>query len=984
MSKSMKCKPALLFFISASLLILLMGCGESDANGTSTSSNTTSTSIDTSPTTSSTDIITGSIDDSNTTSTDDTNTTGTDDINTTSSNTNTTSSDTNTTSSDTNTTSSDTNTTGTDDTNTTSSDTNTTGTDDTNTTGSDDTNTTASESDDTNTTGTDDTNTTGADDTNTTGADDTNTTGTDDTNTTGSDDTNTTGADDTNTTGTDDTNTTGTDDTNTTGSDDTNTTASESDDTNTTGTDDTNTTGADDTNTTGTTDTNASNNADDSNTTSTDDTVIEINLESITLNHQELIIAAGESIQLTATANYSDASSADVLENILWESSDITLAKISNTGLITGLFDGEVTIIAFLDGIEAKVNVTVTESPAAALIGEIGGTFLDRFSGDDSQETTLIAIANEALTDIAIPDLGHTVETKASGIAHLCSKLLEEVEIDPSLTETDPLLIYYDYFLKKITSLTSTSELEFTPDLTNPMASVRYAQISRTARDPSIAENLADIADNCISEMHDISIVAPSNDAIEETSNITVNRGAEAIGTVAGGFVLALTRDPSQEETLVAILNDALAQIESTTQNYTLESKANGIAFFCSSLLEGVARQPEIRDTLSTYQDSLLQRMTPSASISEPESLYDLTYQAAMIREAQFTFTARQPEVAGSLKEIADACISAMLLSDNMTDEQQTVNSRALEALGLMAGGVIESVARQPEIAATLDTMSTEAIAQIESIAKGTLTLESKAEGIAHMCSKFLEAVAKEPLRTDELTAYYGNIIEKMNALVSESVTEYIPDFTVQIATVQQTNIFYTAREPEEADTLAQLSDNCIVAINDLGSSNAQNNLEESVYSRALEAKGIIGSGVLNTLSRYSSLEDSIIEMATNALAQIETENNNHTIESRANGITSLCMTLIDETARSPSLLELLTRYHDNFLIGIVTFEIANNDTSAFDLSEQIAMVRIEQMSNTSSQAEENASLQEIANTCISLLQGDDFTLEEVEEVEEI
>lgn len=71
-------------------------------------------------------------------------------------------------------------------------------------------------------------------------------------------------------------------------------------------------------------------------------------------------LAAGLSEQLTAQGTYSDTSTQAITSQVTWQSSDATIATVSNTGMLTSLKAGSVTITAALSSITGTSTVTVT------------------------------------------------------------------------------------------------------------------------------------------------------------------------------------------------------------------------------------------------------------------------------------------------------------------------------------------------------------------------------------------------------------------------------------------------------------------------------------------------------------------------------------------------------------------------------------------------------------------------------------------------
>jgi uncharacterized protein YjdB len=92
-------------------------------------------------------------------------------------------------------------------------------------------------------------------------------------------------------------------------------------------------------------------------------------LESITVTPAGPSVPKGETEQFTATGNYSDGSTANLTSEVTWQSSDTSIASISNasgsSGLANALATGTSTIKATAFGISGTTVLTV--SPAALL-----------------------------------------------------------------------------------------------------------------------------------------------------------------------------------------------------------------------------------------------------------------------------------------------------------------------------------------------------------------------------------------------------------------------------------------------------------------------------------------------------------------------------------------------------------------------------------------------------------------------------------------
>jgi len=109
--------------------------------------------------------------------------------------------------------------------------------------------------------------------------------------------------------------------------------------------------------------------------------------------------SAGLSVQFTATGTYSDGSTANLTNNVVWQSSDNTVAVITAAGRASTFIAGAVTISAVYQGFLASTTLTVTPptlakinvSPAGAIIpfhGTLQFTAIGVFSNGSQQNIT--------------------------------------------------------------------------------------------------------------------------------------------------------------------------------------------------------------------------------------------------------------------------------------------------------------------------------------------------------------------------------------------------------------------------------------------------------------------------------------------------------------------------------------------------------------------------------------------------------------------
>lgn len=88
--------------------------------------------------------------------------------------------------------------------------------------------------------------------------------------------------------------------------------------------------------------------------------ITEATIDTINVTPSPVTIVKDESVQLVATANYIDGTSAVMTSDVSWLSNDINTADVTLSGLLNGINTGATTLTASLDGITSNtVDVTV-------------------------------------------------------------------------------------------------------------------------------------------------------------------------------------------------------------------------------------------------------------------------------------------------------------------------------------------------------------------------------------------------------------------------------------------------------------------------------------------------------------------------------------------------------------------------------------------------------------------------------------------------
>ncbi len=97
-------------------------------------------------------------------------------------------------------------------------------------------------------------------------------------------------------------------------------------------------------------------------------------LSTLQVNPPAFELSKGGTQTLTATATYSDSSSADVTLQTTWSSSDQQFASVSSTGVVSGNDCGSATITAVYLGVSANSTLNVKGCGGAIIVDPGGGT----------------------------------------------------------------------------------------------------------------------------------------------------------------------------------------------------------------------------------------------------------------------------------------------------------------------------------------------------------------------------------------------------------------------------------------------------------------------------------------------------------------------------------------------------------------------------------------------------------------------------------
>jgi trimeric autotransporter adhesin len=121
-------------------------------------------------------------------------------------------------------------------------------------------------------------------------------------------------------------------------------------------------------------------------------------LTTVTIAPSTPSVAIGKTQQMTATGTYDNSSTETITDSASWASSDVTIATVGSTGLVTGIASGSATISATLAGVSGSTTVNVTVANLASI--SITPASQSISSGATQQYTAIGTLQNGTTTDL--------------------------------------------------------------------------------------------------------------------------------------------------------------------------------------------------------------------------------------------------------------------------------------------------------------------------------------------------------------------------------------------------------------------------------------------------------------------------------------------------------------------------------------------------------------------------------------------------------
>jgi|GEM_PF-1187136 len=209
----------------------------------------------------------------------------------------------------------------------------------------------------------------------------------------------------------------------------------------------------------------------------------------LTLSQSYTKIETGKTVELTAQVLPDDATYPDVT----WISSDETVAKVDQNGVITGISAGTVSISASADGISDTCQVFVIQRVTDVVMSESSLSLIHH----DTAELGVQVLPNDATypevtwtssddSVLTVDQSGNikalsvgtaTVSTSADGVTSVCEVTVNKKPVDTvTLSQTDAAMIHHDTL--QLTAQVMPADATY-PDVTWESSNIKVATVDQ-------------------------------------------------------------------------------------------------------------------------------------------------------------------------------------------------------------------------------------------------------------------------------------------------------------------------------------------------------------------------------------------------------------------------------------------------------------------------------------------------------------------------
>jgi hypothetical protein len=176
----------------------------------------------------------------------------------------------------------------------------------------------------------------------------------------------------------------------------------------------------------------------------------EVRVQSVSVSPASKDMTIGETLQLSATVSPANATKKD----ISWSSSNVSVASVNSSGLVTALSDGTTMIIAIADRKMGTCSISVAKAYVAVAEVKFENTELSLYEGDETMLTASVLPEDATDKTIAWSSSDNSVATVESGKVKAIKEGTATITASAGAVKAEcKLTVYLKYSAVAITNL---------------------------------------------------------------------------------------------------------------------------------------------------------------------------------------------------------------------------------------------------------------------------------------------------------------------------------------------------------------------------------------------------------------------------------------------------------------------------------------------------------------------------------------------------
>jgi len=338
-------------------------------------------------------------------------------------------------------------------------------------------------------------------------------------------------------------------------------------------------------------------------------------------------VAAGATLQLQAVGTYSDNSTPNITSQVAWQSSDATIATVSNSGLVTGVKAGSVSITATMTAVSGNMAISVGAATLSSIAVSGNPSLTAGTSEQLTAEGTYSDSSTQTLTSQATWQSSNTAVATVSNSGMLTAVSAGSVTITATLgtvSGTDSLVVIAAVGPPTLTSITILPSAFSIASGQTKQLSAQGVFSDGTSQDLTSQVTWASVASNTASVSAAGLVTGVSQGSTSITATVGTTSGS-ATATVTAALLNSIVVTPATAsiatgQTQAFAANGIFSDGSSTdmTNSVSWSSSAKNFATVdATGLATGVsAGSATITATAGTVSGSATLTVTPAVLVS--------------------------------------------------------------------------------------------------------------------------------------------------------------------------------------------------------------------------------------------------------------------------------------------------------------------------------------------------------------------------------